>query len=287
MIAASRSAKTWSVAYAPGSYLRGESRGREQPTLLLHGGGQDRQSWWAAMDGLDSDARPWTAYDLRGHGRSDWSESGSYSFDDHVADLKLVLAERGPVGVIVGASAGGLTALLALGEGQDHASAPLATGLVLVEAAPTMAADGVGRVKQFMIASPRGFATLDEAADVMARLLPSRRGSASSLTRHLVRRDDGRYHWRWDPRLLAGLEPPTAALHERLSRAAARLSLPLLLVRGERSDVVTQEAADELSALAPQCEVVQVAGAGHTPAGGENSRFYDAFRAFVARVSDG
>jgi len=118
--------------------------------LLLHGGGQRRHSW--QMTGQRLTRHGWNAIamDARGHGDSDWSPSGDYSSDALVGDLVTIIAGIGEPVVLVGASMGGMTALL--GEGERGG---LARGLVLVDIVPRIEPDGVRRIHDFMTASPK------------------------------------------------------------------------------------------------------------------------------------
>ena len=83
--------------------------------LLLHGGGQTRHSW--SRSGERFAAAGWTTYalDARGHGDSDWDPDGVYSMDAFVEDLIRVIEQVGAAPVLVGASMGGITSLVAEG----------------------------------------------------------------------------------------------------------------------------------------------------------------------------
>src|SRR5919206_632234 len=85
------------------------------PVLLMHGGGQTRHAWGGAAQSLA--ARGWRAVslDLRGHGDSEWALNGDYSFTAYAADCLAVVDQLGRPPLLVGASLGGITALLAEG----------------------------------------------------------------------------------------------------------------------------------------------------------------------------
>ena len=51
--------------------------------------------------------------DLRGHGDSDWAPNGDYSFTSFCADTLAVADALGKPPVLVGASLGGMSAMLA------------------------------------------------------------------------------------------------------------------------------------------------------------------------------
>ena len=65
--------------------------------------------------------------------------------------------------------------------------------------------------------------------------------------------------------------------------AAQALTIPTLVVRGGRSDMVTSAEIDEFRALVPAAEFVDIAGAGHMVAGDRNDVFGDAILDFLAR----
>jgi pimeloyl-ACP methyl ester carboxylesterase len=70
---------------------------------------------------------------------------------------------------------------------------------------------------------------------------------------------------------------------ERLERAAATLRVPVLLVRGRMSDIVSEEGARAFLAIVPHAEFVDVSDAGHMVAGDRNDVFTDAVARFLLR----
>ncbi len=256
------------------------------PVVLLHGGGQTRHAWGATGMSLAGTGRSAIAVDLRGHGDSDRSPDGDYSVDAFVGDVRAIVAALGAPPVLVGASLGGMAALLAVGE-SPHADAE---ALVLVDVAHRFELAGTDRIVAFMRGAPDGFASPDEAAAAVAAYLPHRepRGDTAGLRRNLRLRD-GRWHWHWDPRLLGAPgslgDPESRERTLARKRAAAEaLTLPTLLVRGAISDVISPEIVEEFAELVPHAEVVDVSGAAHMVAGDDNDRFTDAVTGFLAAV---
>jgi pimeloyl-ACP methyl ester carboxylesterase len=241
--------------------------------LLLHGGGQTRHSWAATGRRLASQGWAALAIDARGHGESGWAdEPPGYRFDPLIADLEAVVAWMGEPPVVLGASMGGLTALLAEGRRSG-----LLRALVLVDVTPTLAQEGVTKITDFMRAGLAGFDTLDEVADAVAAYNPHRQRTRNldGLRKNLRCGADGRWYWHWDPRFM----PDATGDHERgigydeRRELAARVRVPTLLVRGRHSDVVTPEAASELLALIPGSRMVDAQDAGHMVAGDDNDVF--------------
>jgi pimeloyl-ACP methyl ester carboxylesterase len=253
------------------------------PVLLLHGGGQTRHAWGGTAAALAR--RGWyaLALDLRGHGESSWAPDGDYRLDAFAADVRAVAARLSRPPAVVGASLGGMAALVAAGEKRE----PVAVAVVLVDIAPRVRAAGVERIVAFMTASPEGFASLEEAAAAVAAYVPHRRPprDLAGLRKNLRLGADGRWRWHWDPRMMTGERRINGTRDPgRLERAARALDVPLLLVRGRLSDVVAEEDARAFLAVVPHARYVDVSGAGHMVAGDRNDRFTRAVLEFLAPV---
>ncbi|MBL8480696.1 MAG: alpha/beta hydrolase [Rhodocyclaceae bacterium] len=251
------------------------------PIVLLHGGGQTRHSWKNAARRLVTAGYRVIVPDLRGHGDTGWSPDGGYAITQYVEDLRALAATLAAPPVLVGASWGGLTALVAAG-----GEVPVAArAVVLVDVTPRMNPDGVGRVLAFMGAHPDGFASVEEAADAVARYLPHRPRprTTAGLAKNLRRRDDGRFYWHWDPRFLSGDAGGRVPDWPRLAACAARLAMPVLLLRGTRSELVDSEHVRELLAVVPHARYVQITDAHHMVAGDDNDNFAAAILDFLAQ----
>ncbi len=251
------------------------------PVLFLHGGGQTRQAWRRTAIALAREGWYAITMDMRGHGESEWVPDGDYSLKAFIADLEAVLAALPKDPAVVGASLGGLTALVAAGESASFR----ARVLVLVDVAPRIEAQGASRIVQFMMDRQDGFASLDEAARAVAEYTSNReRGkNLEGLKASFRKGADGRYRWHWDPRFISPSGPAEVGDKERLLRAAGNLQLPTLLVRGRLSDVLSEQGVTEFREAAPQAEFVDVSGAGHMVAGDRNDAFTEAVAAFLNR----
>lgn len=254
------------------------------PVLLLHGGGQTRHAWGEAARTLGAEGYRALAIDARGHSDSDWSADGDYGPDAFVRDLAALIAPLDKAAILVGASLGGVASLLAVGEGVVRARS-----LVLVDITPRVNEEGSAKIGAFMKSAPDGFASLDEAADAVAKYLPHRPRpkDVSGLAKNLRRGEDGRYRWHWDPRFIDDANQRISPIHtgDRLREAARNVRIPTLLVRGALSEIVTDESVSELRALIPHAAYVNVAEAGHMVAGDKNTAFLSAVRDFIAGLS--
>ncbi|MEW6477754.1 MAG: alpha/beta hydrolase [Actinomycetota bacterium] len=260
------------------------------PAVFFHGAGQTRHAWGAAADQLAAAGWYAVAVDLRGHGDSDWPGEGGYGLERFAEDVVAVVGAVGAAPAVVAASLGGMAVLAAQGRHPDQ----LFQALVLVDVTPRLELNGVRRVVGFMAAHPDGFASLEEAGAAIAGYLPerSRRRELGGLTRVLRQRGDGRWQWRWDPRLLAEMDPAavaqrTATLETVLTAAARRVKVPTLVVRGGRSDVISDQGVAHFLDAVPHATPLTVPDAGHMVAGDRNDAFCGAIVAFLAQHQAG
>jgi peroxiredoxin len=255
--------------------------------VFLHGGGQTRRSWGRAAAAVAD--RGWQAItvDLRGHGESEWSSDGDYRVTTFAHDVLEVIRRLPPRPVIVGASLGGFTAMLLAGE----LSPDTVRAVVLVDIVPNMNPSGASRIHSFMHdRMESGFESLDEVADAIQEYNPHRpRPTDLDGLKTNLRQRDGRWYWHWDPKFIDGtaaLPPIEVTEVDRMYTAVGailRSGVPMLLVRGQVSDLVTEERADEFIARFPEVDFVDVGGAGHMVAGDRNDLFAEAVVEFLGR----
>ncbi len=253
------------------------------PILFCHGFGQTRGAWTSTAMRLADAGYRCVSIDLRGHGDSDWQESGDYSMDRFRGDLIAVTAWLGQPTILVGASMGGLLGLIAEGE---NGGSPLFKALLLVDVTPRWEAAGVERIIKFMRSHPDGFASFDEAAASIAAYLHhrSRSKSPERLRQLLVRHGDGRLRWHWDPNLLDMVSGDVERYQPRLFAATRAISVPMLLVSGMASDVVSNATINEFLKLAPHARHISVPKATHMVAGDDNAAFTAQVAQFIASL---
>lgn len=258
------------------------NRGAGSTTILmLHGGGQNRFSWKNTGQILADSGLHVLALDARGHGDSDRAPAGQYTVHTLAADIAAVLEQIGAPVVIVGASMGGLTGILAA----FRAGPQLVSGLVLVDVVPRFESEGTARIRDFMTRHVHGFETLDQAADAIAAYLPHRRRprNLEGLKKNLRHRQ-GRWHWHWDPAFVTSAGDDPFADIEELEHAVGQLRIPILLVRGKLSDVVSPDGVEDFLGKVPHARFVELSDAGHTAAGDDNDAFSAAVVEFVTQI---
>lgn len=255
-----------------------------QPTLLFaHGFGQTRGAWNAAAQAMADAGCRCVTFDSRGHGQSDRVKGGDYHMEQFVDDLLQLAHAQPQKSILVGASMGGLLGLAIAGEVDPSAF----RAMVLVDITPRWESAGVERILGFMQAHPDGFASYAEAAEQIAAYLPHRAGRKSEdQLRPLMREsDDGRLRWHWDPAMLGGLVTESERHQPRLMAAAAKVQVPVLLLSGGRSDVVSNDTVQEFLQLVPHAEHAALPSATHMVAGDANDAFTREIARFVRNLA--
>jgi pimeloyl-ACP methyl ester carboxylesterase len=230
--------------------------GSGEPMLLLHGGTLTCHTWDLVCLAL-RDSFHCVAVDLRGHGNSAWADSTT--MDAYVSDVAAVIADFGWSRVhMVGMSLGGIIA------GHYAATAgSRAASLAMIDVAPNVDFGAVGPMRHFM-ERPITDLTLDQLVEA-AIGAGARGGRERILYRylHMTKADpDGKLAWRHDrtkPRDYGHLLGRLQDLNELASAIACRV----LVVRGDRSRVLTDEKVAEFAARCREGRWLTIAGAGH------------------------
>ena len=268
--------------------LRGPTDGR--PILFLHGGGQTRHSWAAGADKLAEAGFRTICMDFRGHGDSSWHPDGRYELTDHATDVLSLIDTMNERPVLVGASLGGIVGTVLEGAVRPGSI----RGLALVDIVPRMNVAGADRILAFMFErAEEGFGSLEEVADAVAAYNPHRpRPSNLEGLKKNVRLRNGRWYWHWDPRAFSHavgdvqtIDRPTVRSADRLAEALAGVSVPVVLIRGRQSDIVTDAEVADFRSEFPDAGYVDISGAGHMVAGDQNDPFTRAVYDFVVSLA--
>ena len=236
------------------------------PVILLHGGGQDRRAWRSAAATIAAAGFYVVALDLRGHGESDWSPEGDYSFESYAADIAAVIEQLGPPAYLAGASLGGRGALVATSLYPDDVF-----GLALIDVAPSLDPENSLRYQTFLRSAREGFADVEAAAQMLNKLMGRPSGSNVEKLRPYMREgEDGKLYWRWDPAFIEPRFVNRPDEIEVLERYAASIRKPILLIRAELSEVLREEDVMRFLEVAPHTIVRLAGGVGHMLTGDSN-----------------
>ena len=209
------------------------------------------------MARMMADERRVIAYDLRGHGRSPWS--GPHTLAQHTADLDEVLEEVGAGQVVLVGDGFGCRVALAY----TAAHGARVTALALLD--PPLRPD---RDRVLALAAAERRSRVYASADAAIAEWPGYAGRhhtpraliEEDVAEHLVVDQDGRLRFRYSHDAAAAALEATAVPAEGLKEIVC----PVLIVRGEESDMLTAADAAWAAAGLRRCRLEVVPG-GHEP----------------------
>jgi esterase len=254
--------------------------GSGAPIVLLHGGGLNAHTWDVVALMLRERYRC-IALDQRGHGDSEWSPVIDYGVEAQSRDIERfieTLTIKEPV--VVGQSMGGLNALAYATRHHDRIK-----GLVVVDVGPEINAAGAQRIREF--ASTPELDSRDAFLERAVKFNPLRNPEVlrRSLYYNLRETPAGKWSLKHDQRRSSD-EVAQISLEQRTRIAGEipRIGCPVLIARGELSDILTNEAAERFARSLPRGRWVEVAKAGHNVQGDNPAGLLEAMRSFFAEI---
>ena len=241
--------------------------------ILLHGGGQTRHAWGETGKKLAEAGYHSVALDLRGHGDSEWHSDADYTIKAYKEDLVSIIKEINKPASLIGASLGGMASLLLAG---DEVNANLCTALIMVDIGIYPDPAGSDRIVSFMLSGEAGFESLEDVAKSISDYLPHRQKpkDLQGLKKNLRLKEDGKYYWHWDPRFIRRRPGSRDKGYFDLQlKAAQKVVVPTLLMRGALSDVVTMEDVEYFLSVIGHAKFVEIEKAAHMIAGDRNDVF--------------
>ena len=241
--------------------------------ILLHGGGQTRHAWGETGKKLAEAGYHSVALDLRGHGDSEWHSDADYTIKAYKEDLVSIIKEINKPASLIGASLGGMASLLLAG---DEVNSNLCTSLIMVDIGIYPDPAGSDRIVSFMLSGEAGFESLEDVAKSISDYLPHRQKpkDLQGLKKNLRLKEDGKYYWHWDPRFIRRRPGSRDKGYFDLQlKAAQKVVVPTLLMRGALSDVVTMEDVEYFLSVIGQAKFVEIEKAAHMIAGDRNDVF--------------
>lgn len=203
--------------------------------------------------------------DYRGRGQSDWADPATYTIPQEADDVLALMDHlRLDRAAILGTSRGGLIAMLLAATAKARL-----IGVALNDIGPEIAETGLAVIKDYIGRNPaqKSYA---EAAEARSQLwtrfedVPMARWLAE-VKAHYRQTPDGLVI-RYDPKLRdAVLEAGAQPAPDLWPLFDALAGLPLALIRGANSDLLTKATADEMARRRPDMIRAEVPGRGHVP----------------------
>lgn len=228
------------------------------PVLVLHGfTGHARQAELTAR--VLADRYRVVALDQRGHGDSDPADI--YGAVPMAADVVAVLDALGIERcALVGHSLGGIVGACAVALHPERF-----THLVLGDIGPEPAPEGVARIRG-NVAERAEFTSVDDAVEAQMALNPTADPAAMRhrVEHNLIPAADGLLTWKYDPALRDGTARYENYASDEQWAFLAAIPVPVLILRGERSDILSVHIAERMLAANPRASLVTIPGSGHS-----------------------
>jgi pimeloyl-ACP methyl ester carboxylesterase len=249
------------------------------PVLFLHGGGLNAHTWDVVALMLHERFRC-IALDQRGHGDSEWSPTRDYGVETQVGDIEgFVELLRLDNPLLVGQSMGGLNAISYAIRHSERMK-----GLVIVDVGPEINPSGAERIREFSstpeLDSPEAF--LERATKFNPLRDPEvlRR----SLFYNLRQLPSGKWTLKHDQRRSLEDSARASTRRELLGGQIEKIGSPTLIVRGARSDILSDQAAEKFARALPHGRWVRVEGAGHNVQGDNPRGLLEAIDPFLDEI---
>ncbi len=249
-------------------YPGGEGAAARTPVVCLHGLTRNSRDFATLANHIANGGRRVIVPEMRGRGQSDYApESSTYNPKQYVADVELLLGELGIERFIsVGTSMGGLMTMLLAAAQPERL-----VGVVMNDIGPVIDVGGLERIGGY-VGQGRSYPTWIHAA----RSISAVHGAAfpdydldqwlEVAKRTLVVCQNGRISYDYDMAIAEPFAQPGNAAPANLWPAFDALrNVPMVLLRGEISDLLSPETVEQMGRHNPAMRAVTVPRVGHAP----------------------
>jgi pimeloyl-ACP methyl ester carboxylesterase len=255
------------VTAADGVKLAYDVTGAGTPLLCLPGLTRNMEDFEPVVEAY-ADRAQVIRMDFRGRGASDYADPATYQVPQEAQDVLTLLDHlKLPKVTILGTSRGGLVAMVLAATAKDRLA-----GVILNDVGPEIMAEGLAAIMTY-IGRPPSHRTLVDAAGAMPAAYAESFQNVppetwAAFARRLFREDRDGLHLRYDPRLREAVAPafaPGAEAPDLWPLFDAFEGLPLGLIRGANSNLLSVETAEEMQRRRPDMVFGEVPRRGHVP----------------------
>jgi pimeloyl-ACP methyl ester carboxylesterase len=242
------------------------------PVVCLPGLARTAADFEALAGALSNDtARPRRviALDYRGRGQSEYDRNpANYAFQTEITDvIAVITALDCTPAIFVGTSRGGILSMMLA------ALRPtVIAGVVLNDIGPVIEPKGLMRIKGYVgrLPQPRNF---EDGAEILQRLFSAQFPKLgaddwiAAARRTFKQEEDGKLVPTYDVKLAKTMEgvafdKPLPALWKEFD---ALSNVPLMVIRGKNSDILTAATVEDMRAHHARMETIEIPDQGHTP----------------------
>ncbi len=247
------------------SYTEWGAADNPRVLICVHGLTRNCRDFDALAEAMSAEYRV-ICPDVVGRGLSaHLRDPNGYGIAQYVADMVTLIARLDVEKVDwVGTSMGGLIGMaLAAQEGS-----PIAR-LLINDVGPLITVDSLNRIAEYVGTDPT-WGSVDEALAYIRLISASFGDLTDAQWRHLtdtsiVRRDDGRWGFRYDPNIATPFKAAFVDQDINLWPLYGMIKCPTLVVRGEQSDLLTKETWQQMGEFGPKAQLVELPNVGHAP----------------------
>ncbi|MFT6582396.1 MAG: pimeloyl-ACP methyl ester carboxylesterase [Alphaproteobacteria bacterium] len=252
------------------------------PIVLLHGGHQSAHSWDLVSLHLAEHYHVY-ALDQRGHGDSEWARDADYTNLAMSQDAEAFIEALDLQGaVLMGHSMGGRNSMLLTKRNPSRLRA-----VVIVDVGPEISDEGRKAISAF-VRNNEEFDDLEHFVRNVRKYDPfrSREHIERTVKYNMLQRADGKFISKCDstPRRVGILDANRDTNSVSLDDTR-KFDLPVLVVRGEKSNILTADAAVRFEAALPQGTVITVPECGHNVHSQNTLGFLGAIGPFLSNLS--
>ncbi|MGE0223580.1 MAG: alpha/beta fold hydrolase [Acetobacteraceae bacterium] len=252
------------------------------PIVLLHGGHQSAHSWDLVSLSLAQHYRV-LALDQRGHGDSEWARDVDYSNHTMALDAEAFIAATGLARpILMGHSMGARNSMILAK--RDHA---YLRAMVIVDVGPEVSERGRAAIAGF-VQGNQEFDDLEHFVRNVRQYDPyrPREHIERTVKYNMLQRADGKFISKCDfnPRRL-GIVRGTGPLENVSLDDVRAFDLPVMVVRGENSNILAADAAERFRDALPRGTLVTVPNCGHNVHGQNTKGFLGALNSFLERLA--
>lgn len=242
-------------------YLEWGDSNQSETVFCVHGLSRNAHDFDFLASALSCDFRL-LCPDIIGRGKSDWANNSAYySYPQYLADMTALIARSNADKIHwIGTSMGGIMGLLLA----IQPNSPIQS-LIINDIGAFIPSDPLSKIIHY-VKNPPHFPTKEKGGNYLRQILASFGSLSEDQWLHLAEHGlephhEGGYRLAYDPRIVDTASAEAADLWYIWEQ----IQCPVLLIRGERSEVFPKDVLSRMKEIKPHIDVVEFSNTGHAP----------------------